>query len=123
MKVGAVGGRGIESENAPTRVQVKKISIQAISTRVVMKVLDIGIERQAVHPHTIVTMMIFLMMEVSECLQAMEDMDLGLKRPAAIPLGFMDFIVAVTDMVIMEEVDIYLSRDRPLFLSQSQSKC
>ena len=52
--------------------------------------------------------MVFLIMEVLECLWVMEDMDLGLKISATIPLTIVDFISVVIKVVTIEEVGICL---------------
>ena len=74
-----------------------------------MEVLDIGLERPAILPPTIVTMMVFLMMKVLECLQVMEDMDIGLLRKATLPIATTDLIIVVIKVVTMVEVDIGLN--------------
>ena len=51
-------------------------------------------------------MMVFLVVEVLKCMRLMEDMDLGLKRLATLPLAILDNISMVIEVVIMEEVDI-----------------
>ena len=60
-----------------------------------MEVLDIGIDRPAILPPTIVMMMEFLLNKFLKFLQGMEDVDLGLKRPAILPLEIVEFIVVV----------------------------
>ena len=57
-----------------------------------------------------------MMIEVLECLRAMEDMDLGLKRPATLNISIMEFIVVVIKVVMMEEVDIGLKRPATITL-------
>ena len=49
-------------------------------------------------------------MEVLDCLQVMEDVDLGLKRPSTIPLTIVDFIFMVIKVAAMEEADIGINR-------------
>ena len=73
-----------------------------------MKVLGIGIKRPAITPPTILTTMVFMMMEFLECLGVMEDMDLGLKWPATISLKITEFIIVVLKVVTTEEMDIFL---------------
>ena len=51
-------------------------------------------------------MMVFLIVEVLECVRLIEDMDLGLKRLATLPIAIMENISMVIEVVIMEEVDI-----------------
>ena len=51
-----------------------------------MELLDIGLEIPGTLPPTIVITMVSLMVEVLECLWLMEDVDIGLQRPAIHPL-------------------------------------
>ena len=60
-------------------MRATKIARQVILKQVVMEVLGIGIKRQAITPPTILTTMVFMMMDLLECLRVMEDVDLGLK--------------------------------------------
>ena len=50
------------------------------------------------------------MMKVLDCLLLIEDVDLGLKKPATLPISIVEFITVVIKVVIMEEVDIGLKR-------------
>ena len=75
-----------------------------------MEVFDIILERPAIILPTIVMMMLFLMMEVLECLRVMEDIDLCLNILVSLPFTFMSFIYMVIEVVMVEEVDIFLQR-------------
>ena len=75
-----------------------------------MEVFDIILERPAIILPTIVMMMLFLMMEVLECLRVMEDIDLCLNILVSLPFTVMSFIYMVIEVVMVEEVDIFLQR-------------
>ena len=51
-----------------------------------MEVYGFGIKISGNIPPNIVTKMIFMTMEVLQCMQVMEDVDIGLLRPATFPL-------------------------------------
>ena len=51
-------------------------------------------------------MMALIMLKVLDCLRLTEEVDLGLKRPATLPISIMSCIVMVIKLVMME--DIYL---------------
>ena len=51
-------------------------------------------------------MMALIMLKVLDCLRLTEEVDLGLKRPATLPISIMACIVMVIKLVMME--DIYL---------------
>ena len=46
--------------------------------------------------------MVFLMMELLQCMQMLEDVDLGLNIPATIPIAAMEFIVMAIGVAMME---------------------
>ena len=71
-----------------------------------MEVLDIGIEIPDILAHTILTNMVFMMVEVLNCMQVMYDVDLGLKIPATLLLAILKFIITVTKVVTMLMVNI-----------------
>ena len=75
-----------------------------------MEVLDICLVRQAILPSTIVTAMVFQMMKVLKCVWVMSDVYIGLLRPATIHLTIDEFIIVVT----MIEVDLGLKRPATL---------
>ena len=72
--------------------------------------MDIGLNRPAIIPPTIVTTMEFLMMELLKCLWVMENVDRGLLRSATLPLAIADFIT----VVMMVEVNLDLNRPATL---------
>ena len=76
----------------------------------VIEVLDIGLKRPAIRPPPILMTMVFIMMEVLEYMWVTEDLDLGFKGPSTIPIEIAEFIIMVTKVVKMEEVDIGLKR-------------
>ena len=73
-----------------------------------MEVLDIGLDRTAILPPTIVMTMVFIMMNILECLQVMEDVDVGLLIPPTLALAILEFIIMVIGVVNIVEVDIGL---------------
>ena len=88
-----------------------------------MEVLDIGVNIPAIIPPTIIITLVFLMMEVLECLRVMEDMDLVLNRPATLTISIMEFIVVVIKVVIMDEVDIGIKRPATITLEIMDQVC
>ena len=81
------------------------------------EVLDIYLERPAISPTTIIMLMVFMIMEVLECMWVTEEMDLVLMKPATIPLKTMELIVKAIGVVMTEEVDLGLKRPATLTLS------
>ena len=78
-----------------------------------MEVYDIGIVRTDILPPTIVTTMLFLVIKVLKYLCVMEDTEIGLLRPATLPLAIAEFIIAV----MMVEVNLGLNRPATLYLA------
>ena len=70
-----------------------------------MEVLDIGIERPAILPPTIVMKMLFTMMKLLKCTWVIEDMEIGILTPKNIPLSIVEFII----LVEMLDMDIGLN--------------
>ena len=64
-----------------------------------------------IHP-TIITMMVFVMMKFLKFLQVMEYIDIGLLRPATLPLAITAFFIIVTMLV----VDLGLKRPGTLYI-------
>ena len=79
-----------------------------------MEFLDIGLNRPAIIPPAIVMTMVYLIMKVLECLQVMEDLDIGLLITYTLPLESVEFIMVVIEVVIMEDMDIGLKRPATL---------
>ena len=70
-----------------------------------MEVLDIGLERPAIIPSTIVMMMVFIMMKILEYMRVMKDVDIGLLRPFTLIIATMEFIIVIIEVVTMVDVD------------------
>ena len=51
-----------------------------------------------------------MIMEVLECLQVTDDLNLGFERPSILTLKIMYFVVVAIKVVMMEEVGICLKR-------------
>ena len=66
-----------------------------------MEVLDISLKITDILLPIIVMTMLFIMMEVFECLWVTEDVDLGLNRSAILPLAIMEFIAVVIKVATM----------------------
>ena len=75
-----------------------------------MEVLDILLKRPAIILPTIVTMMVFLMIESLKCMRVKEDLDLDLLRKATLNIEIVEFIT----VMMMVEVDIGLKRPSTL---------
>ena len=71
-----------------------------------MEVYDIGIVIPAIIPPTILTNIVFPMIKVLKFLWVMEDVGIGLLRPANITLAIAEFIIVMT----MVEADLGLKR-------------
>ena len=76
-----------------------------------MEVYEIGLVRRSIPPPTVVTTMEFLMKKLLKCLCVMEDVEIGLLRPATLPLTIAEVII----LVKMIEVD--LGHKRPSAIS------
>ena len=79
-----------------------------------MEFLDIGIDRPAILPPTILITMVFLMMELLNCLWVMEDVDIGLYMPSTLHLAIMEFIIVVIKVVTTIEFGIGIKRQATL---------
>ena len=66
-----------------------------------MEILDIILKIPAIIPPIILMMVVFLMMQVLECLWLMEYANIGLLRPYTFPLAIVEF-----NMVLIEVVTI-----------------
>ena len=71
--------------------------------------MSISLKIPAISPPVILMMMVFLIVELLECVRLIEDMDLGLKRLATLPIAIMENFSMVIEVVIMEELDIGLN--------------
>ena len=83
----------------------------------VMEVLDMDLKIPAIHPPTEIMTMVFLMVEVFECMRLMKEVNLGPKRPDTLPLTILEFIVMVIKVVVTEEVNICIKRPATIPLS------
>ena len=73
-----------------------------------MEVLDIGLKIPAIFHPTIVMAMVFLMMKVFTSLREIEDVDIGLLRPATTPTTTTEFIILVKMMDIGIKIPVTL---------------
>ena len=67
-----------------------------------MEVLYIVLKISVIIPPDIAMTMLFLIMVFSECMQLVEDVDLGIKIPCTVPFHIVYFIVMVIKLVTME---------------------
>ena len=82
-----------------------------------MELLDIGIKRPVILPPTIIMIMVFMTMEVLDCILVIEEVDLGLNISATLPISIVEFIVKVIEVATMKEIDFGLMRPTTIPLS------
>ena len=82
-----------------------------------MEVLDIGIKRPVILPPTIIMIMVFMTMEVLDCILELYSPYLGLNISATLPLSIVEFIVKVIEVATMKDIDFGLMRPTTIPLS------
>ena len=83
----------------------------------VIEVYYTGLEISPNLPPIIAMEMVFIMMEVLECLIVKKDVDLGINRPATLPLEIVEFIIVLIEVMMTEDMDIGLNRSAIIILA------